>query len=421
MTAGPDAAFAEPPPSVDELRVALAAGDVTPHYQPIVDIRSGRVLQLEALARWQDRLGRSIPPSVFIPIAERSGLVGQLTSLMIARALADLCEWRKRVPAVRVAVNLSAESLAEPHLPEAIGRALAVAGCDEDSLCLEVTESVLMARPEVSRDHVERLRAIGVHVAIDDFGTGYSSLRYLQLLPVDSVKIDRQFIETSVEDRSSQIIVRSVVAMCHALGFLVVAEGVTNSDVWDLLAALSCDEAQGYFLARPMPPGNVGPWLDEWERTRPTKKQLTTVDERSDMPLVLVVDDEPTIVEMIKGLLVQRGYRVRSALNGQQALEAVDRDRPDLIVLDVHLPILDGEGFVAELGVRRIDVPVVVMTAGPSAVHWARKLHAKGSISKPFRIDELLAIVERFATAGTAAPSAVAGSDAAFGSPAALL
>lgn len=182
----------------EQLRAALAAGRVTPHYQPIVDIRSGRILQLEALARWTDGERGSIPPSEFIPLAERSGLVGSITTLMIERALADVRQWQPRVPNLRVAVNLSAESLGEAHLPEQIGHALAASGCEPGSLCLEVTESVLMARPESSRGHVERLRALGVHVAIDDFGTGFSSLKYLQLLPVDTIKIDRQFIETSV-------------------------------------------------------------------------------------------------------------------------------------------------------------------------------------------------------------------------------
>jgi len=395
-TAMPDTPKGTASPSPDELRAALAAARVTPHYQPIVDIRSGRIVQLEALARWPDQ-ERFIPPSEFIPLAERSGLVGTLTSLMIERALADLGQWQARVPGLRVAVNLSAETLAQPHLPEAIGRALASSGRKEGCLGLEVTESVLMARPEVSRGHIERLRAVGVHVAIDDFGTGFSSLKYLQLLPVDSIKIDRQFIETSVEDRSSEIIVRSVVALCHELGFEVVGEGVADSDVWDLLAALSCDRAQGFFVARPMPPERVAPWIEEWQGTRPATKQLPAVDVRPDKPLVLVVDDEPTIVALVEGVLVERGYRVRTALNGQEALEAVDRDRPHLVLLEAHLPILDAEGFVAELRARRIDVPVVVMTAGPSAVHWARKLKVEGAIAKPFQIGQLLAAVERFA------------------------
>jgi EAL domain-containing protein (putative c-di-GMP-specific phosphodiesterase class I) len=384
-------------PSPDRLRAALAAGHVTPHYQPIVDIRSGRILQFEALARWPDQERGFIPPSEFIRVAERSGLVREITSLMIGRALADIGQWQTRLPGLRVAVNLSAESLAEPHLPEAIGRALAASGCSEGCLSLEVTESVLMARPEVSRGHIERLRAVGVHVAIDDFGTGFSSLRYLQLLPVDSIKIDRQFIETSVEDRNSQIIVRSVVALCHELGFEVVGEGVAESDVWDLLAALSCDGAQGYFVARPMPPASVGAWIEEWQRTKPATTQAPAADARAHTPLVLVVDDEPTIVALVEGILVERGYRVRTALNGQEALEAVDRDQPDLVLLEMRLPIVDGEGFVAELRARRIDVPVVIMTAGPSAVHWARKLKVEGAIAKPFQLDQLIAAVERFA------------------------
>jgi EAL domain-containing protein (putative c-di-GMP-specific phosphodiesterase class I) len=386
---------ANEPPSADELMAALAAGRVTPHYQPIVDLRSGRILQFEALARWPDLERGFIPPSEFIPVAERSGLIAAITSLMIERALADICQWQARLPDLRVAVNLSAESLAEPHLPETIGRVMATSGCREGCLGLEVTESVLMARPEVSRGHIERLRAVGVHVAIDDFGTGFSSLKYLQLLPVDSIKIDRQFIETSVEDRSSQIIVRSVVALCHELGFEVVGEGVADGEVWDLLAALSCDAAQGFFVSRPMPPEAVAPWIDGWQRTRPTTAQAPAVDAAPGVPLVLVVDDEPTIVTLVAGILVERGYRVRTALNGQEALEAVDRDRPDLILLEMRLPIVDGEGFVAELRSRRIDVPIVVMAAGPSAVHWARKLKLEGAIAKPLQIEELVAVIRK--------------------------
>jgi CheY-like chemotaxis protein len=298
-----------------------------------------------------------------------------------------------------VAVNLSADSFAEPQLPDAVGRALAAAGCEAGGLGLEITESVLMQRPERSQDHVERLRALGVRVAIDDFGTGYSSLKYLQLLPVDEIKIDRQFIETSVEDRNSQVIVRSVIALCHELGFGVVAEGVADRDVWDLLAALSCDGAQGYFVAKPMPPEEVGSWIEVWERKRPKAHVATSSKEgRHGKPLILIVDDEPTIVSLIEGVLEERGYRVSTALNGQEALEAVARDRPSLVLLEIHVPIIGGEGFVTELVARRIDVPVVAMTAGPIAARWARTMGVQGSLAKPFSVVELLAAVERLVT-----------------------
>ncbi len=394
-----DAPMGHAPPLPDDLRAALAEGRVTAHYQPIVDIRRGRIMQLEALARWVDPDRGSIPPSDFIPLAERSGLIGTITTLMIERALLDLAVWRARVPGLRVAVNLSADSFAEPQLPDVIGRALTAAGCEAGCLGLEITESVLMKRPEQSQGHVERLRALGVRVAIDDFGIGYSSLKYLQLLPVDEIKIDRQFIETSVDDRNSQVIVRSVIALCHELGFGVVAEGVADRDVWDLLAALSCDSAQGYFVAKPMPPEAVGPWIEDWQRTRPAAHPATPANgERREKPLILIVDDEPTIVSLLEGVLGERGYRVSTALNGQEALEAVARDRPSLVLLEIHVPIIGGEGFVTELVARRIDVPVVAMTAGPIAARWARKMGVQGSLAKPFSIMELLAAVERLAT-----------------------
>ena len=263
----PERPSARAPALHEELRAALERREVVPHYQPIVDIRSGRVQRLEALARWRHADRGFIPPSEFIPVAERTWLIAAITSLMIERGLEDVGRWRTRVPGLRVAVNLPASSLAEPHMPEEVGRALAAAGCEGGCLSFEITESVLMAQPERSQGHVERLRALGIPVAIDDFGTGYSSLRYLQLLPVDSVKIDRQFIAASVEDRNSQIIVRSVVALCHELGFEAVAEGVADREVWDLLAALGCDSAQGYLVAKPMPAEAVEAWLGEWERT----------------------------------------------------------------------------------------------------------------------------------------------------------
>lgn len=381
----------------EELRAALERREVVPHYQPIVDIRSGRVQRLEALARWRHADRGFIPPSEFIPVAERTGLIAAITSLMIERGLEDIGRWRRRVPGLRVAVNLPASSLTEPHMPEEVGRALAASGCEGGCLSFEITESVLMAQPERSQGHVERLRALGIPVAIDDFGTGYSSLRYLQLLPVDSVKIDRQFITASVEDRNSQIIVRSVVALCHELGFEAVAEGVAGRDVWDLLAALGCDSAQGYLVAKPMPAEAVEAWLGEWERTGPAARPAPAAEAEPGRPLVLVVDDEPTIVALVESILTERGYRVRTALNGQEALEAVDRQRPDLVLIDMHMPIADGEGFAMELRARRIDVPVVLMTAGPSAEHWARKLKVHGALAKPFRVAELLAAVQRFA------------------------
>jgi two-component system response regulator MprA len=129
---------------------------------------------------------------------------------------------------------------------------------------------------------------------------------------------------------------------------------------------------------------------------------VTPVDGgRREKPLVLIVDDEPTIVSLIEGVLGERGYRVSTALNGQEALDAVIRDRPSLVLLEIHVPIIGGEGFVTELVARRIDVPVVAMTAGPGAARWARKMGVQGALSKPFSVAELLAAVERLAAVGS--------------------
>ena len=385
----------------DELRSAIARGELVPHYQPIVDIRSGRVLRLEALARWPDTTAEWVPPVRFVPVAERNGLIGPLLTSMLDQALRDLAGWRPQLPDLRVSMNLSARSLGRTRSDEAIMRALDQAGASPDWLSLEITESVVVNDVGNARRHIERLRARGIRVEVDDFGTGYSSLRYLQLLAVDSVKIDRQFVEASVKDRASQTIVRAVVGLCHELGFEAVAEGVAERDVWDLLAALGCDSVQGHLIAPAMPAAEVAGWLDGWASRsgafasavprRPAGPVLEGTG-----PRVLVVDDDPGILTLVRDVLHNDGYRVETAANGLEALRSIEARRPSLVLVDMHMPILGGESFMKALRERGIDVPVVVMSAGPAAHRWAAELGAQGAIAKPFGIADLLAVASRF-------------------------
>lgn len=386
----------------DELRSAIARGHLVPHYQPIVDIRSGRVVRLEALARWPDTTAEWVPPVRFVPIAERNGLIGPMLISLLDQALRDLAGWRRRLPDLRVSMNLSARSLGRSRSDAAIMRALERAEAAPDWLSLEITESVVVNDVLNARRHIERLRALGMRVEIDDFGTGYSSLRYLQLLAVDSVKIDRQFVEAAVTDRASETIVRAVVGLCHELGFETVAEGVADRSVWDLLAALGCDSAQGHLIAPAMPADEVGGWLDAWSARR---SALASAAPRGPAgwalegtgPLVLVADDDPGVLALVSDVLRGDGYRVDTAANGLEALRSIEARRPSLVLVDVHMPMLDGEGLVKAMRERDMDVPFAVMTAGPAAGEWARKLGAQGAIAKPFGIAELLAVTSRLA------------------------
>jgi CheY-like chemotaxis protein len=254
------------------------------------------------------------------------------------------------------------------------------------------------------------LRSLGIRVEIDDFGTGYSSLRYLQVLEVDSVKIDRQFVEASVMDRTSEKIVRALIGLCHELGFETVAEGVAEREVWDLVAALGCDSAQGHFIAAALPATKVSPWLEDWAMRRDELASAgahrpTGPIRDGDGPRILVVDDDPGILAIVRDVLQQQGYRVETASNGAEALRSVEARRPSFVLLDVHMPILSGEGFVKGMRERGIDLPVVVMTAGPAAEHWSTALEAQGTIPKPFGIPDLLAVAARFTRSAIPVPA----------------
>ena len=255
-----------------DLRRALERGEIVPHYQPIVNMRTRRIVRFEALARWP-RDGGATPPDQFIPVAERSGLSAPLMRLMITHAIGDARLWRDRLPELRISVNLSAVSLGRRHLPEELVRTITLAGGDPSWLALEITEGALAQDLEGIADHVRRLRSAGVHVEIDDFGIGYSSLGHLRAMNVDSVKIDRRFVARMRQETVSEKIVRFVIDLSHQLGIRAVAEGVESKNVWSHLALAGCDEAQGFFVGRPLPEADVARWIDSWE-SGPNAKPL---------------------------------------------------------------------------------------------------------------------------------------------------
>ncbi len=382
-----------------ELRRAIADGALALHYQPIVSLHTGEVVRLEALARWDHPLRGAIPPAEFVLLAERTGLIRPLTDLVLERAFADVSRWRRSLPRLRVAVNLSARSFADSTVVERIRGAAARATSDPRALSVEVTESVLMTEPEHAATVIARLRELGAGVEIDDFGTGYSSLAYLQRLPVTGVKIDRQFIVAMTADARSDAIVRATIRLSHELGFEVVAEGVEDRWRWDALAAGGCDLAQGYFLGRPMPAEAVSDWVAVWrDRARAEAAAARADAARADhgrRRSVLVVDDDPAVLRIVRDVLREHGYAVATASNGEEALTTVGRMRPSAVLLDMHMPLLDGEAFARTLRARGIDVPIVVMTAGPAARLWAQRIEARGHLAKPFAIPQLLAVTAR--------------------------
>jgi EAL domain-containing protein (putative c-di-GMP-specific phosphodiesterase class I) len=235
------------------LEHALTRNEFAVHYQPIIDLSTGAMVSAEALLRWEHPERGPIGPVEFIPLAEETGLIVDIGAWVLEQAAQQVVAWRRTLPAMSVAVNLSVRQMIAPDVVGLVGDVLRRCGADPSSLCLELTESVFMEDVEYFARTMAGLRALGVRLAIDDFGTGYSSLSYLQRFPVDAVKVDRAFVEGLGHDRQQSGLVAAIIAMADALGLDVTAEGVETREQLDILAGLRCPRAQGYFLARPMP------------------------------------------------------------------------------------------------------------------------------------------------------------------------
>jgi diguanylate cyclase (GGDEF)-like protein/PAS domain S-box-containing protein len=244
-----------------QLRRALAAGELVVHYQPKADVRSARILGVEALVRWQHPEHGLLGPGEFVPLAETTGLIRPLTSYVLDAALRQCRTWLDAGHELSVAVNLSTRCLLDLTLPDQIIGLLEETAMAPERLVLEITESAIMTDPTRALEILNRLHTLGVQLAIDDFGTGYSSMAYLKSLPVDELKVDRSFVKHLRDNPSDAVIVRSTVDLGHNLGLRVVAEGVEDEATWQELANLGCDSVQGYFLARPMPEAELVAWL----------------------------------------------------------------------------------------------------------------------------------------------------------------
>jgi EAL domain-containing protein (putative c-di-GMP-specific phosphodiesterase class I) len=231
------------------------------HVQPQARLESGAVVGVEALVRWPHPEFGWVPPDQFVPVAERSGLIGALTTHVLDSSLAAWTRWRAAGHDISVAVNLSTRSLQDGDLVDEVARLLQRHGVPAGRLTLEVTESSVMADPARAIAVLHRLRDLGVRLSVDDFGTGYSSLSYLKRLPVHEVKVDRSFVTELREGHEDVAIVRAIIDLGRHLGLEVVAEGIEDRDCWDLLASMGCHLAQGWYLGRPMPTEDLGAWL----------------------------------------------------------------------------------------------------------------------------------------------------------------
>jgi diguanylate cyclase (GGDEF)-like protein/PAS domain S-box-containing protein len=241
----------------ERLKLALAYGGLTLHYQPQVDVATGRMQAVEALLRWTDPELGDVSPERFIPVAEATGLILALGAWVLDAACRQIAQWVRAGSPLRVAVNLSAQQLRQTDLVDQLRRSLAEHGAPPELLELEVTESETMADPEQARLVLCNLQALGVCVALDDFGTGYSSLVHLKQLPVSRIKIDREFIRPLLHSTADATMVRAIIGLAQTLGLHVVAEGVESVDQLRFLAQHGCDAYQGWLYSRAVPAPQV--------------------------------------------------------------------------------------------------------------------------------------------------------------------
>jgi diguanylate cyclase (GGDEF)-like protein/PAS domain S-box-containing protein len=247
-----------------ELREALVNKDFVLHYQPIVNVKTNRVIAAEALLRWKHPKLGLVYPNEFIPLMEELGLISQLGCWVLRQACVQAKQWQEAgLFPFSVAVNLSPQQFSETKLVADIAQVLAETGLPGEYLEVEITETVAMSNIDRTRNKLRELKNMGVHITLDDFGTGYSSLSYLKSFPIDNVKIDKSFVRHSITSQQDAAIIRTIISMAYNLNLKVIAEGVETDQQLRYLAGMNCQRVQGYLIHKPMPAAQFNQWLEQ--------------------------------------------------------------------------------------------------------------------------------------------------------------
>ncbi len=252
---------------MSELRHAIDRDGLELFYQAKVSIQTGALYGAEALIRWNHPTQGDIPPEQFIPMAERTRMIKELTLWVLKRAFRDCANWRKQGKEIIISVNLSAKDLQNPELPDLIAGVAASAAIKPEWIMLEITEGSLMNDPESALEIIKRLHGMGYKFSIDDFGTGYSSLAYLKKMPLTEIKIDRSFVMDIMNSENDAVIVKAIINLAHNLGLQVTAEGVESKEIMAKLKGYGCDVVQGYYLNQPFSVTDFNKWMNnpQWQ------------------------------------------------------------------------------------------------------------------------------------------------------------
>jgi diguanylate cyclase (GGDEF)-like protein/PAS domain S-box-containing protein len=248
-----------------DLRAAIDKQELFLVYQPKANMETKEIEGVEALIRWNHPKLGLVSPIDFIPIAEQIGVINSITTWVLSEAIKQNKKWEQQGLNIEIAVNLSVRNLQDVELPTRLQALLDKHELSSHKITLEITESFIMSDPKHAKEVLMKIHQMGIKLSIDDFGTGYSSLAYLKNLPVNTIKIDKSFIMDMVSDSADSMIVQSIIFLAHNLGLKVVAEGVENGEVWDLLASYNCDIAQGYYIEKPLMEHDLKHWLEKWQ------------------------------------------------------------------------------------------------------------------------------------------------------------
>ena len=251
----------EPTLTAADLRQALANNWLRVHYQPLVDLKSGKVRSVEALLRWKHPEYGNLNPEMIVDLADRSDLIGALTDWVMTTALKDCAEWRQAGWDFRISVNATPKLLIDPRFADRVAKIVDRSGVPPECLTIEITEGQAITEKLHVLETLDQLRLARVNLAIDDFGTGYSSLGRLHSLPFTELKIDKSFVMDTPNDPRRRLIVRAIADLGRSLGMTVVAEGVSSREAWDLVKSIGCDIAQGYYVSRPVPADALTNWM----------------------------------------------------------------------------------------------------------------------------------------------------------------
>jgi diguanylate cyclase (GGDEF)-like protein len=386
------------------LKTAWLTDDLFVQYQPIVDLASGLMVSVEALARWRSPDGGVIPPGVFIPVAERTGAIIPIGIRVLNDACRCLAGWQRRhseATELSVSVNLSPRQLHSEELLEVVSHALRESGIDPSCLVLEVTETAVMEDMDNAIRILGRLKSLGIRLAMDDFGVGTSSLARLRRLPLDIVKIDKSLVDHVPDGHVASRLLEAVIGVVNALQLQTVIEGVERGDQAEHLRAAGYDLAQGYYFARPMSGDAIDALLGSTGESGISDHLIAAVEQSSAVgslyERVLVVDDDPAIGATACRILEGQGMRATWASTIRKATAELARGT-DAMVVDIGMPDGDGWTLISTVRADRLhaSMPVVVMTGlldNADVLNRAHDLKCE-YLGKPFAPEALIAKVK---------------------------